>query len=100
MCRSELLFRDAQRVANLSQHFLVLSFLLLTHLLHDALVLKPVVALVGLTTTANGVLDIGLLALLSDLCLAVDQAEEVISVECVTVILVVSTHDVRQSLLL
>lgn len=100
MCRSELLFRDTESVANLPQHFLVLSFLLLTHLLHDALVLKPVVALVGLTTTVNGVLDVDLLALLCDLCLAVDQAEEVISVECITVILVVSTHDVRQSLLL
>ena len=39
----ELLLGDAQRGADLAKHLLVLGLLLLAHLLHNSLILDPVV---------------------------------------------------------
>ena len=96
----ELLLGDAQRGADLAQDLLVLGLLLLAHLLHNSLILGPGIRLVGLSSALHAILDVRLLALLSDLGLTVDQAQEVISVQTDTCVIIVSLDDFGQSLLL
>ena len=96
----ELLLGDAQRGADLAKDLLVLGLLLLAHLLHNSLILGPGICLVGLSSAPHAILDVRLLALLGDLGLAVDQTQEVISVQTGTSVIIVSLDDFGQSLLL
>ena len=70
----ELLLGDAQGGADLAKDLLVLGLLLLAHLLHNSLILGPVIRSVGLSSALHAILDVRLLALLSDLGLTVDQS--------------------------
>ena len=86
MSVGELVLRDRQSRANLPKYFLMLCLLLLAHFLHDSLILDPIVRQVGLASALHAFFNVHFLALLCDLRLTVDQAQEVISVQTTIVI--------------
>jgi len=59
----------------------MLSFLLNSHLLNNPRILVPIISSEGLTPSIDSLIYVYLLALLCNLGLAVDQTEEVISIE-------------------
>ena len=68
----EICFTDTEGLADLSQHFLVLGLLLLSHLLDNLCVLNPVALLVARAPLAHRLVDVSFLASLLNLSLTVD----------------------------
>lgn len=101
----KLVFGNCKSGADLTKYLLMLGLLLLAHLLHNPLILNPIVLLIGLSSASHTLFNVLFLALLSNLRLTVDQAKEVISVQIISNIVIVIVlirgvvSDLGQSLL-